>query len=125
MPVSLPRCGCSGPARCRGGRDGIQGQGGRGGPLLSREQPKALLLLPTMSCRNKQVNLLLLRGRGAMIEGRRPLLVFSHVSLTMMQPTLSLSLSALAAKTGAGGEKRPLLPMPPPPPTVGRDTLKI
>ena len=55
----------------------------------------------------------------------RPLLVFSHISSTMMQPSLSLSLSALAAKTGAGGKKRPLLLMPPPPPTGEGDTEEI
>jgi hypothetical protein len=64
-------------------------------------------------------------ARGAIIEARRPLLVFSRVSLTMIRPSSSSSLSALAAKTGAGGKKRPLPPMAPPPPTGGRDTPEI
>ncbi len=42
-----------------------------------------------------------------------------------MQPSLSLSLSALAAKTRVGGKKQPLLLMPPPLPTGGRDTPEI
>jgi hypothetical protein len=50
-----------------------------------------------------------------MIKARRPLLVFSRVSSTMMRPSLLLLLSALATKTGVGGKKQPLLPMPPPP----------
>jgi hypothetical protein len=98
---------------------------GRGGPLLSHKQPKALLPLPTMSRRNKQANFPLLCGRGAMIKACRPLLVFSRISWTMMQPSLLSLLLALAAKTGAGGKKRPLPPMPPPPPTWGRDTPEI
>jgi hypothetical protein len=44
--------------------------------------------LPTMFCRDKQVVLPLSRGRGAMIKARRPLLVFSRISLTMMRPSL-------------------------------------
>jgi hypothetical protein len=43
----------------------------------------------------------------------------------MMRPSLTSSLSALAAKMGAGGEKQPLPRMPPAPPTGGRDTQKI
>jgi hypothetical protein len=125
MPVSLPRRSRGGPARRRGGRDGGRGRGGRGGPLPSRERPKAPPPSPTMSRRDKQADLPLSRGRGAMIEARRPLLVFSRVSSTMMRPSSSSSLSALAAKTGAGGKKLPLPPMPPPPPTGGRDTPEI
>jgi hypothetical protein len=58
-----------------------------------------------------------------MVEARRPLLVFSHVSLTMMRPSSLSLLSALAAKTGVGGKKQPLLPMPLPPP-MGGGTLR-
>ncbi len=50
-----------------------------------------------------------------MIEARRPFLVFSRVSLTMMQPSLLSLLSALATKRGMGGKKQPLLLMPPSP----------
>jgi hypothetical protein len=86
-----------------GGRIGGRGCGGQGGPLPSRKQPKAPLPLPPMSCCNKQADLLLSRCQGAMIEALRPLLVFSRISSTMMQPSLSSSFSALAAKTGEGG----------------------
>ncbi len=85
----------------------------------SHQKPKALPLLPTMSHRNKQVDLPPLRGRGAMVKARHPLLVFSRVSLTVMRPFLLLSLLALAAKTGGGGKKQALLPMPLLPPTGG------
>jgi hypothetical protein len=80
-----------------------------------------------MSRRDKQVDLPLSRCRGAMIEARRPLLVFSRISSTIMRPSSSSPLSALAAKTGAGGrsDHSPLPPMPPPPPTWGRDTPEI
>ncbi len=60
-----------------------------------------------MSRRDKQADFLLLRGRDALIEACRPLLVFSRVSTMMMQLYLLLSLSALAAKMGAGGKKQP------------------
>jgi hypothetical protein len=60
-----------------------------------------------------------------MIEACCPLLVFSRVSSTMMRLSLSLLLSALANKTGVGGKKQPLLPMPPPPPMGGGDILEI
>ncbi len=76
--------------------------------------------------RDKQADLLLSCGRGAMIEALHPLLVFSRVFLTMMRLSLLSSLSALAAKMGAGGKKRPpggeghsrnrRVPPPPPPP---------
>jgi hypothetical protein len=42
-----------------------------------------------------------------------------------MQPPLLLSLLALAAKTGEGEKKQPLLPMPPPPPTGGMTLQKL
>jgi hypothetical protein len=56
-----------------------------------------------MSRRDKQADLPLSRCRGAMIEARHPLLLFSRISSTMMRPFLSSSLSALTAKTGVGG----------------------
>ncbi len=86
-----------------GGRIGGRGCGERGDPLPSRKQPKSPSPLPAMSRCNKQVDLPLSRCRGAMIEARRPLLVFSHISLTMMRLSSSSSLLALSAKTGAGG----------------------
>jgi hypothetical protein len=127
MPVLLPRGGsrCKNGHGCgqgrNGGHIGGRGHGGQGGPLPSRKQPKALPLLPTMSCHDKQADLPLLYGRGVMIKTCRPLLVFTRVSSTMMRPYLSLSssLPALAAKMGAGENKQPLPLMPPPPPTGG------
>jgi hypothetical protein len=119
MPISLPPCSRGGPAGREGGHDGGQGHGGRGNPLPSCKPPKAPPPLPTIYHCDKQVDLLLSRGRGAMIKACCPLLVFSRVSLTMMGPSLLSSLSALAAKMGAGGKKQPLLPMPPLPPTGG------
>jgi hypothetical protein len=56
-----------------------------------------------MSCRDKQADLPLSCCQGAMIKDRPPLLVFSRISLTMMQPSLLSLLLALATKTGAGG----------------------
>ncbi len=94
-----------------GGRIGVRGCGGRSGPLPSREQPKAPPPLPAMSCRDKQADLPLSRCRGAMIKARRPLLVFSRISSTMMRLSSSSSLLALAAKTGAGGRSDPTTPV--------------
>jgi hypothetical protein len=109
MPVLLPRGGGRGQnghgyGRGRnGGCIGGHGCGGRGGPLLSRKQPKAPPPLPAMSCHDKQADLPLSRCQGAMIKACRPLLVFSRISSTMVQMSLPSLLSALAAKTGAGG----------------------
>jgi hypothetical protein len=60
-----------------------------------------------------------------MIKACRPLLVFSRVSSTMMWPSLSSLLSALATKMGAGGKKQPLPLIPLPLPKGERDILKI
>jgi hypothetical protein len=89
MPVLLPHGGsrgqnghgCGRGRNC--GRIGGCGHGGRVGPHPSREQPKALPLLPIMSCRNKQGDLPLSHGRGMMIKARHPLLIFSRVSLLL------------------------------------------
>jgi hypothetical protein len=60
-----------------------------------------------------------------MIEARRPLLIFSRISSTMMRPSSLSSLSAFAAKTRAGGEEATTPTNAPPPPTGGRDTPEI
>ncbi len=109
MPVLLPHGGGRGQNGhgCGWGRNsgriGGRGCGGRGGPLPSREQKKASMPLPAMSRRDKQADLPLSRCQGAMIKARHPLLIFSCISLTMMQPSLSLLTLAFATKTGAGG----------------------
>jgi hypothetical protein len=86
-----------------GGCIGGRGCGGQGGPLTSCKQPRAPPPLPAMSHHNKQADFPLSCCQGAMIEARRPLLVFFCISSTMMRPSSSSLLSALAAKTGAGG----------------------